>query len=85
MRIKWDHSRGIDKGWVNASGNQNLLITKTQENMGVHTLFKQMTEAEFVVKKAMGLCFRCDGKFTSGHRCPEKAVHVLLVKENCEE
>ncbi|GKG48697.1 hypothetical protein Tco_0512844, partial [Tanacetum coccineum] len=39
-------------------------------------LFKRMTEAEMVDKKAKGLCYRCNGKFDSGHWCPEKALQV---------
>ncbi|KAJ9558601.1 hypothetical protein OSB04_013215 [Centaurea solstitialis] len=34
---------------------------------------------EFADKKAKGLCFRCDGKFTPGHKCPEKSLQVLVV------
>ncbi|GKA13420.1 hypothetical protein Tco_0693066, partial [Tanacetum coccineum] len=36
-------------------------------------------------KKAKGLCYRCDGKFLQGHRCPEKALHLLLVDDDEEE
>lgn len=34
--------------------------------------FKRLTEAEFVKKKAKGICFWCDEKFTPGNRCPAK-------------
>ncbi|GJZ70670.1 NB-ARC domains-containing protein [Tanacetum coccineum] len=41
--------------------------------------FKRMSEAEFADKKAKGLCFRCDGKFTPGHKCPVKSLQVMVI------
>ncbi|GKC75003.1 ankyrin repeat-containing protein [Tanacetum coccineum] len=41
--------------------------------------FKRMSEAEFADKKAKGLCFRCDRKFTPGHKCPEKYLQVMVI------
>lgn len=34
--------------------------------------FRRMSKVEYAEKKAKGLCFKCDGKFTVGHRCPKK-------------
>ncbi|GKB81497.1 hypothetical protein Tco_0948392 [Tanacetum coccineum] len=36
-------------------------------------------------KRDKGLCYRCDGKFGPIHRCPEKALQVLLVDDDEEE
>ncbi|GJX61542.1 ankyrin repeat-containing protein [Tanacetum coccineum] len=41
--------------------------------------FKRMSEAKFANKNAKGLCFRCDGKFTPGHKCLEKSVQVMVI------
>ncbi|GJS62845.1 ty3-gypsy retrotransposon protein [Tanacetum coccineum] len=41
--------------------------------------FKRMSEAEFADKKAKGLCFRCDGQFPPGHKCPEKSLQVMVI------
>nr|GEV11618.1 hypothetical protein [Tanacetum cinerariifolium] len=46
---------------------------------GVETIIKNLN------KKAKGLCFRCDGKFGPGHRCPKKSLHVLFLYEDDEE
>lgn len=35
-------------------------------------------------KKDKGLCFRCDDKYTIGHRCRNKELHVLLVADDIE-
>ncbi|GJR89881.1 putative CCCH-type zinc finger family protein [Tanacetum coccineum] len=56
--------------------------TKEKQSGAGRTLFKRMTESEMADKKAKGLCFRCDGKFGPGHRCPEKSLHVLLLHED---
>lgn len=47
--------------------------------------FKKMTEEEYQEKKAKGLCFRCDEKFTKGHRCSSPALQVLLVDNDDDE
>lgn len=31
--------------------------------------FKRLSEAEFQAKKEKGLCFKCDEKYSIGHRC----------------
>lgn len=35
-------------------------------------------------KKDKGLWFRCDDKYTIGHRCRNKELHVLLVADDIE-
>lgn len=47
--------------------------------------FKRLTETEIADKRAKGLCYRCDGKYGPGHRCPEKFLQVLLVSEEENE
>ncbi|GKE70363.1 exocyst complex component EXO84A-like protein, partial [Tanacetum coccineum] len=44
-----------------------------------------MTDSEFADKKAKGLCYRCVEKFLPGHRCPEKALQLLLVDDDEDE
>ncbi|GKD56935.1 ankyrin repeat-containing protein [Tanacetum coccineum] len=45
--------------------------------------FRRMTESE--IRKAKGLCFRCEKKYTPGHRCASRTLQVMLVDENDEE
>ena len=33
-------------------------------------------------KRSKGLCFRCDEKFASGHRCKRKELHVIWVRDD---
>ncbi|XP_057252042.1 uncharacterized protein LOC130592021 [Beta vulgaris subsp. vulgaris] len=42
---------------------------------------RRLTERELQEKKEKGLCFRCDDKWTIGHRCRKKELSVLLTFE----
>ena len=43
--------------------------------------FKRLTESEIQAKRAKGLCFRCDEKFSPGHRCKDRTLQVLTVSD----
>nr|GEX23662.1 ankyrin repeat-containing protein [Tanacetum cinerariifolium] len=43
------------------------------------------TNSKFADKRDKGLCYRSDGQYGPGHRCPEKALQVLLVDDEEEE
>lgn len=45
---------------------------------------KRMTDIEWRSKREKGLCFRCEEKYTIGHRCKNQELRVLLVQD-CEE
>lgn len=45
---------------------------------------RRINEAEFQAKRAKGLCFRCDEKYSFGHKCKNREtreLRVLLVDE----
>nr|GEV43087.1 ankyrin repeat-containing protein [Tanacetum cinerariifolium] len=44
--------------------------------------FRRLTDSELQAMRAKGLCYRCDKKFTRGHRCPSQTLQVLLVDES---
>ncbi|GKC69748.1 ankyrin repeat-containing protein [Tanacetum coccineum] len=46
--------------------------------------FRRMTESEIKDRRAKGLCFRCEEKYTPGHRCAISTLQVLLVDESDE-
>ncbi|GJY03101.1 ankyrin repeat-containing protein [Tanacetum coccineum] len=46
--------------------------------------FRRMTESEIKDRRAKGLCFRCEEKYTPGHRCASSTLQVLLVDESDE-
>lgn len=41
----------------------------------------RLTDTEIQLKKEKGLCFKCDGKFNDGHRCPKRELNVFVVQE----
>nr|GEW09955.1 hypothetical protein [Tanacetum cinerariifolium] len=46
--------------------------------------FQRLTESEIQDRKAKGLCFRCEEKYTLGHRCASLTLQVMLVDESDE-
>lgn len=46
---------------------------------GSNSTFKRLSEAELQAKREKGLCFRCDEKYSVGHRCRNKELHVMLI------
>ena len=40
-----------------------------------------MTDNEVRIKKEKGLCFRCDEKFSPGHRCKRRELNIIAVQE----
>ncbi|GJV33396.1 ankyrin repeat-containing protein [Tanacetum coccineum] len=54
-------------------------VVRTQKPTGLSQAMELALIIDETNKKAKGLCYRCDGKFLPGHRCPEKALQFLLV------
>ncbi|GJU40579.1 hypothetical protein Tco_1193536 [Tanacetum coccineum] len=46
--------------------------------------FRRMIESEIKDRRAKGLCFRCEEKYTPGHRCASSTLQVPLVDESDE-
>ncbi|GKB47031.1 hypothetical protein Tco_0897784 [Tanacetum coccineum] len=44
--------------------------------------FRRLTDSELQAKRAKGLCYRIDKKFTPCHCCPSQTLQVLLVDES---
>lgn len=44
--------------------------------------FHRLIEAEIKAKRAKGLCYRCDDKFSPGHRCKNKELQVLILQDD---
>lgn len=43
--------------------------------------YRRMTDNEVRIKKEKGLCFRCDEKFSLGHRCKRRELNIIVVQE----
>lgn len=47
--------------------------------------FKRMTDSEMRARREKGLCYKCDEKFSPGHRCKKKELQALMVTVIQEE
>lgn len=43
--------------------------------------YRRLTDAELQAKRAKGLCYRCDEKYSIGHRCKKPELQVLVKQE----
>lgn len=46
-----------------------------------HGGYRRLTDAELQAKRAKGLCYRCDEKYTVGHQCKKPELQVLVRQE----
>lgn len=44
--------------------------------------YKRLPDNELMNKLAKGLCFRCDNKFSPGHRCKKQELQVMLYYDS---
>ena len=46
--------------------------------------FRRLTNSELQQKGEKCLCFHCDEKYSIGHRCKNKELHVLMVSDDLD-
>ncbi|XP_052727710.1 uncharacterized protein LOC128195001 [Vigna angularis] len=87
--------RGPSEGSVNGSGglgikkdvSANTMISKAGSSgggnagRGVRTL----PYPEYIKRREEGRCFHCGGPYSSGHRCAERSMRVMILAEEDEE
>ena len=63
--------------------NLNFPVPLSARPYGQRNSFnhKKPSDAELQVKIEKSICFKCDTKFPSGHRCQNKKLQVLLVQD----
>lgn len=62
-----------------SSGSSPSPVKKSMGEM------RRLSEKELQDKRAKGLCFRCDGKWSVGHKCQRRELSVLLTHEETGE
>ena len=75
---------------TNTTKTQTISLPKEMPNEkgdGVRPerTFKKLTKSEIWSKRAKGLCFHCDEKFSPGHRCKDRKLQVLIVCDEDED
>lgn len=43
---------------------------------------RRLSEKELQEKRARGLCFKCDGKWSTGHKCQRRELSILLTQDD---
>ncbi|XP_027093589.2 uncharacterized protein [Coffea arabica] len=74
----------LNGGHIGANGNRRMQqnnIKETKKRNDSQPVFKKISPSEFQYRKDHHLCFRCGEKFSPGHACKNKELHMLLVDE----
>lgn len=78
------------RSWATQAGESSSTVSSpkssTQSSLGkVRGGMRRLTDKELQEKRAKGLCFRCDEKWSIGHRCKRRELSILLIEEEEEE
>ncbi|KAL5572824.1 hypothetical protein UlMin_022421 [Ulmus minor] len=65
---------------VGASSSFGSSSTGTGDGGG--TSFRRLSDFKLQQRRSKGLCYRCDEKFSPGHKCKNRQLQILLVLED---
>lgn len=68
------------KGGHNLNTRETTLIERTTSPHPEKQI-RRLSHEEMQQKREKGLCFRCDEKFSPGHRCGSRELQVLVLNE----
>ncbi|XP_027174040.1 uncharacterized protein LOC113773608 [Coffea eugenioides] len=72
-------------GHAGVNGNRRIQLNNSEETKkksDSQPVFKKISPSEFQYRKDHHLCFRCGDKFSPGHTCKNKELHMLLIDED---
>lgn len=70
--------------WTPSSSHNPTTNTYPQNPKPTREI-RRLTERELEEKKEKGLCFRCDEKWTIGHRCRRRELSVMITFEGDDD
>lgn len=70
------------KPWVPQQQPHGITQSSMSGSSGSAHPFKRITFNEMQLRRAKGLCFNCDEKFSPSHRCPNKRLLLLQWDED---
>lgn len=70
------------KPWVNSQQIQGSTQQSLPGSSGNSQPFKRITFNEMQLRRAKGLCFNCDEKYSPTHKCPNKRLLLLQWGED---
>ncbi|CAA2976826.1 Hypothetical predicted protein [Olea europaea subsp. europaea] len=69
----------------NETASKSIPYTEPNLKSPINPLkFKPIIPSDIQTKRELGLCFKCDEKYTRGHICKNKMLNFLLVDEEVE-
>ncbi|XP_027171840.1 uncharacterized protein LOC113771462 [Coffea eugenioides] len=78
-------SFGINKGGNGAQDpgarQAGTSPTEFSRKSNSQQVFKKISPTEFQYRKDHNLCFRCGERFSPGHNCKSKGIHMMIVGE----
>ena len=81
-RMKDDQIQRLQKSPRSIPSNRPSGAVREQN---VNTPYKRLSWEEMQKRRAQGLCFNCDERFTSGHRCRQPQLLLLEIMEEDPE
>ena len=82
------HPAASIRSWATQAGeSQNSVsspkLSVSSPNKGGE--LRRLSDKELQEKRARGLCFKCDEKWSQGHRCKKKELSVLVIDDEEDE
>lgn len=73
----------MSKAWSSRSSVTQASVSSPKPAAMATTVgeIKRLTERELQEKRAKGLCYRCDAKWVTGHRCARRELSVMLIED----
>ncbi|XP_027166158.1 uncharacterized protein LOC113766138 [Coffea eugenioides] len=71
-------TKGVQDPGVRQTSTQSPDYSRKSNSQQV---FKRISPTEFQYRKDHNLCFRCGEKFSPGHNCKSKGIHMLLADD----
>lgn len=78
------------RSWVSQAGESQGSVSSPKLPTPLNTEklggeMRRLSDRELQEKRSKGLCFRCDKKWSMGHKCKKRELSVLVIDEGEEE
>lgn len=78
------------RSWVSQAGESQGSVSSPKLSTPLNTgklggEMRRLSDRELQEKRSKGLCFRCDEKWSMGHKCKKRELSVLVIDEGEEE
>ncbi|KAJ9540003.1 hypothetical protein OSB04_026509 [Centaurea solstitialis] len=79
--LAYTGQRSVSESTTVTNGPSSMTNPNNKPGQG----YRRLTDQEVQQKRTLGLCYRCDEKYSPGHRCKKKELSVLLVQNDENE